>query len=120
MATETLTLARFTLAADGDNVVKTFTGKAHTWDSWVASCSLTGTGGFFDSLNALGQMTYGPWSGTEIHQSGTGDPSSLAFEFVYVDSDHATLAVSNFKIIGTYSVTSSNHAKKSALAMSGH
>lgn len=120
MSTETLTLADFQLAAYGDDVVKTFTGKAHTWDSWVASALLNGESQH-SSLTALGQTSAGSWQNVEIQQSGTGDPSSLDFEFVYTDSDGYALTVSNFQIVGTYSgVTTNNHAKKSALAMSGH
>lgn len=118
MATETLTLADFWLAESGENVTKTFTGKTHTWDSWVASCLLNGE--YDGSLTALGQTTNGPWENVEIQQSGTGDPSSLDFEFAYVDSHNEFLGVSNFQIVGTYSATSSNHGKKSILAMSGH
>lgn len=118
MATETLTLADFTLNAPS-SVTKTFTGKSHVWDSWVASC--TGGGDFDSDLTVFGVAYDGPFESRDFQETGTGDPASLDFYFEVNGHDGQTADIWNFQIVGTYTpTTTNNHAKKSALAMSGH
>ena len=118
MATETLTLADFTLNVPS-SVTKTFTGKSHVWDSWVASC--TGGGDFTGDLEVFGALYGGPFESQDFQQTGTGDPASLDFYFEVSGYAGETATIQSFQIVGTYTpTTTNNHAKKSALAMSGH
>jgi hypothetical protein len=138
MATEILSLADFTVSTGtdggtGDFVQKAFTGKTQIWSSWQLDGTITqpeydiSTGTISLNLNGTDLTSVFDaddfYGGFAFSRTGSGDLSGLLLELSYTTTGSAEkiATLSSVTITGTYTpAAANNHAKKSALAMSGH